>query len=82
MGRWLRSTGYRIDLVMCSELKRSHQTAKRMANRIDAPLVIVPELGPGGDPESAWKAILKTAYGKDPHFRGDDAKNDHIPTPK
>lgn len=61
MGRWLRSTGYRIDVVLCSDLKRSHQTAKRMANRVHAPLVVFPCLGPNNDPETAWKAILKAA---------------------
>lgn len=65
MGRWLHSTGYRIDLAMCSELKRSHQTAKRMARRVDAPLVVVPEIGPDSSPEMAWKAILKAAAGQD-----------------
>jgi phosphohistidine phosphatase len=61
MGKWLNRQTDKPDLVLESNFHRSHATAKRIAKRIDAPVVRTGKLDPDSSPESAWREIRKQA---------------------
>ena len=60
MGRFLRDSGLRFDIIVSSPFERAHQTAKRVAKRIGGlKPVLCDGLLPDRSPEDAWDCVLK-----------------------
>lgn len=62
MGRWLSRQGDSPTLILQSNMKRSQSTAKRVADKIDAPVITTGALDPEVSPELAWRIIRKLAF--------------------
>lgn len=61
MAEWLRSLIGRVDIVLCSPMKRSLQTAAIMAGTLGAHYADTKMLEPDQQPEDAWKEIERLA---------------------
>jgi phosphohistidine phosphatase len=61
MGKWLSRQSDAPTLVLQSNFHRSQSTAKRMAKKLDAPIVTTGRLDPEVSPEVAWREIKKLA---------------------
>ena len=57
MGRWFKRQSEKPEIVIQSSFKRSQQTAKRVAEELDCPIITSPGIDPDGNPESAWITI-------------------------
>lgn len=67
MRKFLKLADVKPDLIICSDFKRTNDTANIM-QRGDTPVITTPLLHPDGDPSKAWKFIEKqiAKLGKDP----------------
>lgn len=63
MGRWLRNQVVKPDVVIESNMRRSHQTAKRVADRLGLDVIRASDgaLDPDSTAERAWAEILRIA---------------------
>lgn len=61
MGKWFKRQAEKPELVIESNFKRSHQTAKRIAKKLDCPITRSGAIDPDGTPEVAWQAIKDIA---------------------
>lgn len=61
MAEWLRSLIGRVDIVICSPMKRSLQTAAIMAGTLGAHYADTKMLEPDQQPADAWKEIERLA---------------------
>lgn len=61
MGKWLRRQSDTPSLILQSNMKRSQSTAKRVADKLDVPIVTCGQLDPEVSPELAWRTIRKIA---------------------
>src|SRR5271170_3514619 len=61
MGKWLSRQVDKPELVLQSNFHRSQATAKRVAAKLDAPIITTGRLDPEVSPETAWREIRKLA---------------------
>ena len=61
MAKWLARQDVGPAIVLQSNMKRSQDTAKRIAKRLDVEPITTFKLDPEGSPESAWRQIRKQA---------------------
>lgn len=61
MGKWLARQTEKPDLVIASNMRRSHQTAKRVAKELDCPLVRSFVIDPDGDAKTALTGMQDIA---------------------
>lgn len=64
MAKWLARQADAPTLVLQSNFKRSQDTAKRMAKKLEAPVITTGRLDPEVSPEIAWREIKKIAAQK------------------
>lgn len=57
MRRFLRRSGVKLDIMLCSELTRGYQTAKAMNKKYGVGIVGRAGLNPDSTPEAAWASI-------------------------
>ena len=62
MAKWLDRQVEKPELILESNMKRSHQTAKRLAKKLDAPIQRTPAIDPDSKPADALKAMRQ--FGK------------------
>jgi len=62
MAKWLARQGDQPTLILQSNMKRSQSTAKRMAKKLDVPVITTYGLDPDRSPEAAWRMIRKLAF--------------------
>lgn len=63
MARWLNRQTEKPDLVIESNMRRSHQTARRVAERIDCEIVRTFAIDPDSTPEAALDAMIQIGKG-------------------
>jgi phosphohistidine phosphatase len=61
MGKWLKRQTEGPDIVVESNMRRSIQTAKRLAKRLDVDRVRTSAIDPDGDPEKAYRTLKSIA---------------------
>lgn len=61
MAEWLRSLIGRVDIVICSPMKRSLQTAAIMAGSLGSHVADTKMLEPDQEPAAAWAEITRLA---------------------
>jgi len=57
MGKWFKRQVEKPEIVIQSNFKRSQQTAKRVAEILDCPIITSGAIDPDGTPEAAWLEI-------------------------
>jgi phosphohistidine phosphatase SixA len=65
MGKWLKRQVDGPDLIVESNMRRSIQTAKRFAKRLDVDRVRSSAIDPDGDPEKAYRTLKSIAKDHD-----------------
>jgi phosphohistidine phosphatase len=61
MGKWLARQTDKPELVIQSNFERSQATAKRVAKKLEAPIITSGRLDPEVSPEVCWREIRKQA---------------------